>query len=756
MNTLATPELGAAASPPHPELSLARALGLLAHLRLLRWRNRLRRVVGTRAPATSVAASLAWALLPLAFLSLFSLQSFQLFEDLAHAHGLEAVRARALLLSSLLCGAVLFSSASGSSLQGRPADDELDWLLTLPVRAWVLQAAKLGEAALLNPFGWMVLFPFLTGLGLHVGLGAGAPLVAVVLCLPLFAAGALLQALSDAANGWLASLPALRAARAVVGGLGVLIFSFWLALPALARSNLVSIGEWPALSGSLDWLPLSEPALVILWLPAAPLAALGWLGLFAAEAGVLLGLGVLVLRSARARFFLVGSVARRAARGGALTGADGRSWFGPVVAKDLLWLRRNGGRTAGLMLNVALANTAAILWLSRAAEGDAARWGAAVLGVGSWMLLLLGALLESERPALWQLATLPRSIHRLFLPKALFAACLACGATVPVLVHCAQTSSSWTIPSPGIAYALTGLMLLSFLQTALWLRRVTPSVATSPLQHAWRLLQLMFVAGLFAAGLASTSVLGMVPPLVLTAALTLAAWQDALARVPFALDASAERAPRPSPLFALVAVLVLRVLQSQLQLTAAAAGMSPALALVGSFVVAGVAVVSASLLWLHVRGVTKLSEHLALGGAARTGKALWAGVAWSVPAITFSAGYWLLRRWAWPAQATPLSTLVEASPGAFASLTVLAAPLVEELLFRGLLYRSLRASNGVWLSLLLSSAVFAVGHPSAAVLPLLGLGACAALALERSRSLLAAILVHALYNGCIAAVTIGL
>jgi membrane protease YdiL (CAAX protease family) len=80
---------------------------------------------------------------------------------------------------------------------------------------------------------------------------------------------------------------------------------------------------------------------------------------------------------------------------------------------------------------------------------------------------------------------------------------------------------------------------------------------------------------------------------------------------------------------------------------------------------------------------------------------------------------------------------------------------VEELLFRGLLYRSLRSSTGILPSLLLSSLVFAVGHPQAATVPVFCLGVCAALALERSRSLLAAILVHALYNGCIALVALG-
>jgi membrane protease YdiL (CAAX protease family) len=146
-----------------------------------------------------------------------------------------------------------------------------------------------------------------------------------------------------------------------------------------------------------------------------------------------------------------------------------------------------------------------------------------------------------------------------------------------------------------------------------------------------------------------------------------------------------------------------------------------------SFVAAGGVVVLGSLLWLRARGVSGLRERLALN--------------------------WLFHPESAPE--TQLNALARSSTGAFVALTVFAAPPVEELLFRGLLYRSLRSSSGVLPSLLLSSLVFAVVHPQAAAVPVFGLGVCAALALERSRSLLAAVLVHALYNGCIAWVALG-
>jgi membrane protease YdiL (CAAX protease family) len=319
-----------------------------------------------------------------------------------------------------------------------------------------------------------------------------------------------------------------------------------------------------------------------------------------------------------------------------------------------------------------------------------------------------------------------------------------------VAVYGALVLPSFTAALPALGYAAAGILLCSCLQTALWLQQVNPNSPTSPVQHMGRMLVLIFLAGLFAAGFGAR----MAPPLVLVGAFTFALWRAGVDAVPFALDPTALRKPGPSAIVALVAVLVLRVLQLQLQPVVAQANLPPVLALPVSFVAAGSMVVLGSLLWLRARGASGLRERLALGWGSGRAAALRAGVLWSIPAIALSAGFWWLFH---PESApqTELNALAQSSTGAFVALTVFAAPPVEELLFRGLLYRSLRSSTGILPSLLLSSLVFAVGHPQAATVPVFCLGVCAALALERSRSLLAAILVHALYNGCIALVALG-
>lgn len=77
----------------------------------------------------------------------------------------------------------------------------------------------------------------------------------------------------------------------------------------------------------------------------------------------------------------------------------------------------------------------------------------------------------------------------------------------------------------------------------------------------------------------------------------------------------------------------------------------------------------------------------------------------------------------------------------------LAAPIVEETVFRGVLYRWLRGVMPVGAAMVLSGAIFAFAHAVTLLfLPLLGLGVLLAWIYERSGSIWPGVLVHALFN----------
>ncbi|MGD1857600.1 MAG: lysostaphin resistance A-like protein [Leptolyngbyaceae cyanobacterium] len=76
-----------------------------------------------------------------------------------------------------------------------------------------------------------------------------------------------------------------------------------------------------------------------------------------------------------------------------------------------------------------------------------------------------------------------------------------------------------------------------------------------------------------------------------------------------------------------------------------------------------------------------------------------------------------------------------------------AAPLFEEVLFRGFLLPSLTRYMPVWGAILISSFIFASAHLSLSeVLPLTLLGAILAWVYTRSRNLLSSMLIHSLWN----------
>jgi membrane protease YdiL (CAAX protease family) len=84
-------------------------------------------------------------------------------------------------------------------------------------------------------------------------------------------------------------------------------------------------------------------------------------------------------------------------------------------------------------------------------------------------------------------------------------------------------------------------------------------------------------------------------------------------------------------------------------------------------------------------------------------------------------------------------------------IVVLAAPLAEELFFRGFLYRGLRRRWAVWPSALLSGGLFGLAHLQGEsflliVPPLIVVGVGLALIFEYRQTLLASMSAHALFN----------
>jgi len=85
-------------------------------------------------------------------------------------------------------------------------------------------------------------------------------------------------------------------------------------------------------------------------------------------------------------------------------------------------------------------------------------------------------------------------------------------------------------------------------------------------------------------------------------------------------------------------------------------------------------------------------------------------------------------------------------------MVVVAAPVVEEMVFRGIVVRALGQKWGMWPAVLGSAAIFALSHATAwALVPTLTLGVALGWLAWTRESLWPAIALHALYNGVVVA-----
>jgi membrane protease YdiL (CAAX protease family) len=83
----------------------------------------------------------------------------------------------------------------------------------------------------------------------------------------------------------------------------------------------------------------------------------------------------------------------------------------------------------------------------------------------------------------------------------------------------------------------------------------------------------------------------------------------------------------------------------------------------------------------------------------------------------------------------------------FLLLVCVAVPLLEEFLFRGILYTGLRAWVDARVAILFSGVIFGVLHGVSAAIPIACFGFFLGYVRERSASLLPAVLVHMVHNG---------
>jgi len=676
------------------------------------------------------------------------------------------VRTFAALFFVLVSMAVLSSLGAANQDLGK-VEWSFEWLYGLPARAETLFGAKLLEYALLNPILWFTALPLSCALYLARGLDWGAVPLALVAAAYLSLIAAALRLLTETWLRLRLRNPKNLQALFTVAGTVLLLLILWLANSPTLPSAVTSLG--PRFQLTLN--PLSLPA------ELARAAGAAWIvqvsALMAVSALLLPALAVLACARLVRTGLLSAAGPLQGSRMVSLAGLEreppGRRFhLRGALGKDLRLLLRDRNFLVQtlvvplLLVGIQLLMNRGLLAAVRSNFHHAATFAFAM---GAYMLVFSAAgVLSVEGNALWLLYTLPRPLHRVLVGKALMWAGIASVYTLAALAVALALNDD---PRPGNAIdlvaALAGVPIYAFIAAGLG------ALSTDPLEQEVQrrvppstLYLYMLLSSMYAYAIYTPSPWAKLVQALLSSLLAFALWQKLRDRIPYLLDPTAAPPARLSLSDGMLAALAFFTAQGVYYLMLAETEMPLGMRLFVSFALAGLTVALGSLVLLRRARVQGMMVTIGLqrvpgaaqkSVAANLGFGFLAGAGASALALAY---VFVLKRLPelpdWMKSSSPLDGLGPADAPALLLLAVLAAPLFEEYLFRGLLFRGMQRSLGTWRAIAGSAALFAVVHPPISALPVFGLGLAAAAVFQWGGLLLAPILAHATYNAIVVGV----
>jgi membrane protease YdiL (CAAX protease family) len=663
------------------------------------------------------------------------------------------------IVAFLLSLAQLLQHTAGADEHLARVGSSLEWLFTFPVRARALFLARACAALFGGQLVWPVIFPFYAALYACAGLGLSAvPLAVAAASYQALLAGGLRVLVETCARRylpllWISRLQALLASIAVlalVAGIG------------LAYSHQVDgLLSWSErLPLPLLFLPLCLP----IWFASSEWALSAGLGAFAL---CMSWLGACVWVAERMVHMGVtsGEGLQQGVRGAPVVPMPAeqghRLWAG-VSYKELCALLRDSRLRAQTFL-MPLLVFGMQFWLNprllQDITGGPQHIATAAYAVAS-LTLATGACsaLASEGNALWMLYTAPERLEILLLHKLRVWLAVAYLFATATLLLAFWRAPQMLLPTlPHLLLAAVGVALYAVIALGIG------SLGTDPLEPEPRrrvrvrsLYLFMTLSSLFAYSIYTPSLWAKLVQLVLSALLAYALWQKLRDHLPYLLDPSAAPPPQIGVADGIIAALGFFVLQGVFAFLLRGTPEVEGRALLGAFTLAGLTVTLVALLGLARSGVPSVLSAVGLvppAGGRRRLSALVLGVAAGALAGVLALAYGVvvqqvevLREWA--EQGRQLLPELEHGevPGWFLALGVLAAPLFEELIFRGILYRGLRRSLQAASAVLFSALVFALVHPAVSALPVFVMALLAAAAYERTGWLATPIAAHMTYN----------
>jgi hypothetical protein len=654
----------------------------------------------------------------------------------------------AFLLLVLWTSSLLLTIASGELAK---PDWDLEWLITLPMRSDTLLWARILERSVVNPSGALALLPVCTLIAWYSGFRWSAPVVGLLSAWPLLLLAALVRTLLDTGLRLTLRPGQLRNLHAVISVLSIVTMYFAISMGMKGKADFM-VGLAASMPAWLAYTPMGLTVRVInerSFIDALVLSAA-----LIAQVSLLVWLGVRLLRH-QLRHGVVAGGAREGARVAVVSApvapARGAHVLSAVQRRELTLLSRDRNfLVQSLVLPLLIVGGQILLGSSGVATSmwkDPNVLASVAFGLAAYSLSMSAfQTLNTEGHALWLLYTFPRSIEDVLKDKAKLWG-------VITLAYPAVMFGVGAVLAPSLDWKFLGAMLTAFLGIPIYafIAVALGVFGSNPLEQQQNhkvkpayVYLYMSLAGLYIYAIVTPNPAQRLIFMVLSLLLAFALWQKARDQLPYLLDPDASPPARVSTSDGLIAAMVFFVAQAVAAAVIIGRGRATGAMVLIAFSIGG-AITYALMRYVYAKAKTEGVPRIS---GATNQPAL--GIAGGLAAATAALLYLFVLQYLGLLDNAARDSRSYVSLGIWTvPLAVVAAPVFEEFIFRGLIFGGLRRSFGLWPATLASAAVFAIVHPALAIVPVFVLGVCAALVYERTRSLLAPMIVHAVYNACV-------
>lgn len=636
---------------------------------------------------------------------------------------------------------------SGRTKDLGAVDAHLAWLYCLPLSGRGILSGQFVSMILVRPLVWIVAWPFFGVLLWAMGHGWSGLLLGAGVALALSVAAAGIEL---AAETWLrtkADFNLKKNVQSAAGILGVLAFYACLAAGLSAGRS----AAW------LEWLLAHTPVGLtslpggVLMLPAGGTAGLlSFAGILFAVAAACGGGGWLLAARALRRGFSSGNE-REGSRPGTSVGTGlHRSLPSHAGSRSLakfewLLLRRDRNlATLVLIVPLLLVFFQALVNPELLEDLTARKLAVLGFGCGAWAAAVAAPHVPlSESRSLWLIFSLPVEIGRHFQRRA--RVWRMSGVTMAALVIVGLASWKgfppgdwWRLPAALAAVWVVSLAIYAVMIGATKLP--DPGAAERPKIGVLRMYGCMIMGGIVGSVLWLGTAWQMLAALVLWWFFGFGLWQGVVHRLRHVLDPT-EDAPRELTVASALGAVILFFL---VQMIAIGAG------LLASYLIAGVV----SLLFCAARWPGLPKQTFSPGDRARL--RLLPAVAGTTAGCIAAGAAWLaiirlvptLHQLQIAAQ-QQAGLILDLNPWALVVLVVVAAPVIEELLFRGYVFRVMLRAWSPRGAIAANALLFAIVHPALSFPAVLVLGLACAWLCFRSGALWPGMIAHAVYNAAV-------